>query len=1120
MDPFAAGTISDGKVIGGFFFFFRDADFLRDAQNIINTVLQTDAINNAIQAGSTLRTILSDFATVSVNPNINNLISLLLPRVEQGLRIGQLAERVRKVLLGSEDETLTPFNDKNGASLRTDGKDQSIYWQLQFLFNSKQDTADAVTMLQVENEIAKRLLNINTGGSSGGGGSGGGSTIETAALKAIEAAIQNIESDVTTLQSDQSSLKTTITSNSNNMRNYEGRLTSLLNELNTYKNSFNNLLPAINSIGPSLPDVSVTIWEEINKILQFIGRTEVHDFNAGTDKDFSTRLSDLDTLIKAVPLPDLRNQIVSASTRITNLATRIAQLEKSPDTQGGVNAEQVKQLHEAYTIAKSLAQVVGGLESDYSVSAKGVTDPSGNLVVNARQFWRKIQSLNSQMIIANNLLGIPVDQTTSMISDASQNILNRLKKLDEEVAKIGTGTGTAGATDAQYEALRNLYNNVVSDLNSMTLSLRKLNVAVGADFVRNFNSERGTSISDAIQSITNSYASLVTSIKTLETSIPSKKLDDIVGKTYVENFDLTSSPSIDTRLSNLERSTEVTSGVAPGRTHWYKNITETAYLVNVSDLDDATSLSGKDFTTWDSSHQSFINNRVCILPFDAIGIPDDPTSPDLPMWKRGALKIFKGKCNIAILLKFRFTQSAVFPSSLFYELKVQKANLESKTTYGTIAKDYKVLAKVSYLDKNSFYRKKDTAYVLHVFHLRSVTELPAALVTFNWKDSYPPYRSIFLEASLMYFAPIYYNAIGKPYMNPYPSPEQEQSHPLFPNDELTYFATKADDPDFLMQFTRIGLEEAIVYPSLFKEDKPYDHQPRKTLSDWSKRWLDDTIVKCNNQRMYSYLGQGYEMFSWWGSGLSTSGIVTVPGQVRLENSSPIRVFNHNATAGTGLFLFAASIPECMIFGLETHTISVDFHMLSLSGDPHMIIEVVGILDDHDERAVMGASEFTSVFALDDTWRINPFQSGTHDLQTGYLTDLKYAPSIKTRTLIRKECAISQISPSDLSYTDNNTRAGLNDSTKDAIQLKHNGLKSPTNFSVGRMPVIPDTQPDFKQLMICVYPKFYNLNYDFAMLPGIKFKFGNNGIVGEYIRSSAAGTLSTYYLGGDVDKYDI
>lgn len=143
------------------------------------------------------------------------------------------------------------------------------------------------------------------------------------------------------------------------------------------------------------------------------------------------------------------------------------------------------------------------------------------------------------------------------------------------------------------------------------------------------------------------------------------------------------------------------------------------------------------------------------------------------------------------------------------------------------------------------------------------------MVIFNWIDFYLFQDSIFMSLSLLYFVFIYYNVIGKLYMNLYLILQQEILYLFFLDDELIYYVIKVSDFLFMMLFLRIFLDKVIVILFLFLEKRSINinnvNFVRRLFFLWSKKWVDDIVVKCNNQRIFIYVLQGYEMFCWFGN---------------------------------------------------------------------------------------------------------------------------------------------------------------------------------------------------------------------------------------------------------------
>lgn len=1072
-----------GKLIF-FLFFFSDADLLRDAQNILNTILQTEAINQAIQAGQALKDVLFTFSTVNVSPGIQQLLNFITPKVEAALKISKIAEKVRKAILG-EDDTLVNFTSTNGDDLRKDGQKQTMYWQLQYLFRTKQDKADAVTMSKVADEIAKQLLNVNTG-------SGGGSTVDQLALRNLQVALSNLDDAFKKSELEQASINSSVRTARGDVTGINSKILALSNDLTSLKNRFQGSLIAINSVGPPLPGINSTIWEELHKLFNFLGKTNLDNFTSASDKPLSDKVNDLNSLVQAIPAEDLKNQILATKARIATVAGRVLALEQAGNT--GITPEEQTKLNDAHKIAINLVQVVGGLSSKYDVLEKASNDPPGDLTRNARFFFEQYKDISAKLVIVYNLLGVPSDQTGEMIHDASQNIISRLRKIDEELAKVGTGSGSSGGSvdSSQFDALKQLYNNISGDLNSLTLQINKLNTAVGGSFVRNFDSRKNSNLASTIKTIENFYNQVQTAMKTLEGSIPQKKIEDVIGKDYISSFTVGTSVPIGDRLDTLEATGTSTSGTTPGRKYWYIETLRTTVLSSVSDLSGQHSLYNS-MGSWSDVHKNVINTRYLYLPLDVTKHDEDLNG--ISMWDRGALRLFRGKCYIIVLLQFFNT--AVQVASLKYQLAITNADVDHDTEV-VIAKSHGVLDQSRDLKVSGNALNK-----IHIFHFRNTESVEHAMIRFNWLDSYPAYNSLRLDSTAMYAAPIYYNALGKAYMNPTPSVAQEISHPYLPDETLAYFGVITNNKSFMCKFLRMKLHQVNFDVSLMENRDGVKTPPEDELNNVTNMgWPDNQIIKIPNQFLYTQRNQGCYLHSWWGKQTSTQGI-----HAKSEDPSDnrlIRIFNHGSGIGEGLFLLTCELPEFMVFGLETHSYSVQLNMLSLFGIDLLCVEVIGVLHDNDDKGIVAADLINQFQKNQTTGEVTPFKSGDHDLATGLLAELNINPAIKFRSVLKKYIKIDQIAPDDITYDDPVTRNHLSESTKDAIMLNHNGLKSTTSFDLGTLAI----DSDITQLFINVYPKFYGTVYDFACRANFGFKFGD-GIMGEGVFVGNVGP-STYF----------
>lgn len=146
-------------------------------------------------------------------------------------------------------------------------------------------------------------------------------------------------------------------------------------------------------------------------------------------------------------------------------------------------------------------------------------------------------------------------------------------------------------------------------------------------------------------------------------------------------------------------------------------------------------------------------------------------------------------------------------------------------------------------------------FKLHVFRFRNNESIPV-MIRFNWKDSYPAHERIFLDSYAMYMAPIYYNpTTGKAYMNPHPSSSQEVTHPVFPADELIYFAVMSADQDKLLRFQRVKLSTATFDARYMRETSAWARiwaTNARTLSSLNNNaWMNNSVVKVASQKLFA-----------------------------------------------------------------------------------------------------------------------------------------------------------------------------------------------------------------------------------------------------------------------------
>lgn len=856
-------------------------------------------INKALQAGRRLTNVLSIFSDINTNPSVQRLIDHLIPKVQAGLNLAEIVRRVKESIGTTTTTTtaaidVTPFTGSDGTDLRTDGLPQTAPWQLQWLFANKLDRKDAVTMTAVIDEIAKQLINSG----SGGGGSGGGAS--AGALSALTSSVTKIEESLRTVQSSVSTNSATLNTHSTNFRHFTEKLQQDANALMNLTAQFNHILPNLQSIGPQLPDVKKTVWEAINDIRGYLGKTPgVDSFASG-------------------------------------------------------------------------------------------------------------------------------DQATG------KTVAMKLNEMDRFITNLNA-----------------FYNN------------------------------------------------LVTSVKHLEVSLAPQKVLDVIGRSYVQDFNLNTSASIAARLSGLERATHShvegpdedassagnTSGTAPSRKYWFKEVLMTTAPTSLS-WQKADTSGSLTYPNWDDTQRNYINNLFAYPPYEATEHSYVPGS-FATVWDTGTIKLFRGKCYIIVMLKF--LKYGANRSQLDYELAVTDADMHTK--------DETVIAKTSgNIARNEATQSSGQTYKLHVFQFRNSKSVDSAMIRFNWKDCYPAQNSIKLESELMYLAPIYYSSSGKPYMNPTPSVSQELSHPLFPATELTYFAIMSQVRDFLLRFMRFRASTVELNPIYMKEvtrNSFMNSTSTRTLeSVTASAWTNDTILQVGSQKIFMQRLQGVFLYSWFGEGLRSQGVDASPSLG--AHNRVVRFFNHSAQAGKGLFLFAAKIPNFMAYGIETHKFFFDINALSLFGEQHLTVEVLGALysDTDVGRAFHQGNDEQAPPPFDTSKdEDEPFKPGV-----GLLNSLNLDKDFAFTSLSRTEIALPQIAPDDIQYTDPVTRINLSSSTVNAIMTgRYSALSQESSFDLG---TFPDCKP-YRHVWIFVYPKFHSTTFDFAARINFRFKFGDGaGVMGE------------------------
>lgn len=74
--------------------------------------------------------------------------------------------------------------------------------------------------------------------------------------------------------------------------------------------------------------------------------------------------------------------------------------------------------------------------------------------------------------------------------------------------------------------------------------INKVRDYLGKSKFDEFDATRDASLSNTVGQLHTFYNNLVTSVKSLELTIPQKKVEDVIGKSYIASFDVRSGPSI------------------------------------------------------------------------------------------------------------------------------------------------------------------------------------------------------------------------------------------------------------------------------------------------------------------------------------------------------------------------------------------------------------------------------------------------------------------------------------------------------------------------------------------------------------------------------------------------
>lgn len=828
-------------------------------------------------------------------------------------------------------------------------------------------------------------------------------------------------------------------------------------------------------------------------------------------------LQDTQRILKSVLSTDNINKAIKAGESLKNILGTFSSVNTNPITQQLIDTL-ISKVQAGLSIASIAEKVRASL---------GTTIPTLD-VTPFRENGADIRTDGQQQTIPwqlqwlyDNKLSTKDAVTMSMVTD---EIVKQLVK------NPGTGGG-GGASLQTVNAINQAVTKMEASLRTLTGDV-KTNTNTLVSHTGNFNHLNSKIQQDAndLINLTTQFNHILPTVNLIGPRPPDisntvweeiNKLRDILGKTVVDSFNTQRDNSVFQRLNILETTgggggnsggEGTTSGTVPSRTYWFKEmLLSSKNFCSVSSLA-ATISQYKTATSWDSSQRSLINTLYFYPPLESTE-HKYKESIGINIWDNGTLRLFRGKCFVIVCLEFSATVGEgndTNDTDMHYQLCITNANLSNESEV-VIAKQTETLSRN---DVHITTHTLKNTQKLHVFQFHNTEMIPAAMIRFNWYNCYPAQNSMTLNTSLMYVAPIYYNSQGKPYMNPNPSIAQELSHPILPADQLMYFGITAAQKKFLLRFMRFNLSSAEMDPQLMRmssvnallpERPAADGQPKPTLQTMTNDgWNNSNVVKIATRHTFHQTLQGCNLYSWWGAQLSTQGLVDSPGKVVTDRV--IRLFNHGSPAGEGLFLFGLSVPAFMTFGMGNNKYALEMNALSLFGEPHLTVEVVGVYwDDYDkghgyeladDNSILSSTIWQKNYATGD---VTPFKANTD----GLLTDLNFDTSKWVmKSLSKTYITIPQIAPDDITYSDPVTRMNLSNSTRDTImdgQGAYKALADATTFDLGDFP-----QSDlYKFTFISVYPKFHGTTFDMVVRPNFRFTFGPGGagIMGESIFST-------------------
>lgn len=1075
------------------FFYYRDAPSFAVIQNIISAILNTDAINIALSAGRTVQNILQTVRQFDYSPQVNNMIDFILPKVESAINIASIAEKVRQTILGGTDDTLVPFT-RNGANIRQGDEPQSIFWQLAYLFTSKADKSALITMTMVEGAIAKALAEIRKGQAAGGGGGDQTDAVEQAALDTLSEALNKLTQSFTAAEGERANMQTSLQQAVADLSTNKTSLQRLMSDLNTFKRRFDAALPLINAIGPIHPDFAgSTVWEEINKIATGVGKNFLKNFRAADTnaKTIVQRIIDIETALqnmKESPSADDKQSYQSLVTSLRTITQEIQLLKNRHDN----DIVETKKLDAVVKVVTSLRSLVGNVFSDGSFTPLVPGLSKTDIISNLKDVIASAKELKSEVETLEKAVGIP-EGTIAYDVPAEGAILAKLAKLDKDVKDLkldvikGAGGASEGGGDTpgtrvrvDNEKIKQLEDNVTgfqASLTTISTQIRKLNLVISTSFIQNFNTATSDSIYQLIQQLNGLYNTLVGKINQVENKIPSKNLDVILGAQYVHDFVPGTTETISSRLDMLETSLAPSSGTAVGRKYWYDRM-YFAPKINVSTLSDATSKASKAPNTWSVAEKDFVNRQRTLLPFNYQMYKEDKDGQNI-FGENGGFPIFKGKSYL--ILGLRFQSLGVNTQGLTYEISVESKSSDGLDNITNLGDDRRTI------DRDNLSKTSSHKFVeIHVFQFRNTANRDNCFVRFGWRSTYPHQDTMFLEADILYFAPIYYNEnSGKGYLNPHPSMSQVLSHPSYTDMKLYSFAIKSNNPDNVFEYEgiRVGNKRIVVI-----DQNRVVHESDSAETAFAN-WTDPTFIySLTKSPSVCYIENSQGLIDWTYLTENVNIQAWKNDPQTLRHDLAFRIFRNRATKYRGLFLFGFGIPGTTCFGLETRELAIKTNAVCLSGEPSLICELYSF---RASGTFTAKSVQSTVFQLPCDFD-NTQQMAITAKDTGSETSesaLVPAKDHPMRLLKRITIIPDHVPNENVTYMDPLTKKKLAANTVTYVNAHHLLSTTWKTWSFGT--IDPPSDP-YQNMFVAIYPKYPGTDYDFVFKGGPEIVFGKDG----------------------------